>query len=508
MSVFTFEFDWLLFLPFVLGFARLGAYIWLKYIPSLFYRPYVQYEEINDMRIDPNENVKQFTKKDVTYVVPLYMFDPDFEKCLVSWLRNGPKKINLVSDATCYQDVVDIVEKTNTGDYYTEVNVINETMPGKRAALYSGYLQTDTEIICFVDDDVFHHDGFLDNLILPFNDKNKLMGGVSSKQVARPKINKGWNMWDVFMDMRLFQRMVEIKATTAFGGGSTCLSGRTMCYRKAVFDEQEDFEGNFLKETFNGALQLSGDDKCLTRMVINSKYDMYHQVTSKCCLTTKFEDPPVLFKQIMRWNRNTWRSDFKLLFAERNVWCKYPFLAIVMLDRFISPFSMWVGPFLISYAFIYTRNAFVLVAALAYLMLTRSIKMIPYFVTDRPRRPLWWVCYLPFFIIFQYYTAFLKIWALFTLKNRKWGNREVKVNKNNEIVRTQNDPSDLSEVKVIEYKKNKNDEERVLDNVHLHIANDEEEYKPKLKLSDFPEEADATNTLIITDSENVDYVIR
>ena len=50
-----------------------------------------------------------------------------------------------------------------------------------------------------------------------------------------------------------------------------------------------------------------------------------------------------LFKQILRWSRNTIRSDFKALFLERNVWKKYPFLAIVMFDRFISPITMTLG---------------------------------------------------------------------------------------------------------------------------------------------------------------------
>lgn len=488
-SIYSFEFNWLMFLPFILGFARLGAFFCLKFIPSLFYRPYIKHEEINDMRIE-DDNKNEFSRQDITLVVPLYEFDPDFKKCLVSWLKNAPKKINLVADTTCYQDVIDIANEVMSNEFHTEVNIIEETKPGKRAALYSGYLQTDTKIICFVDDDVFHHEGFLDNLILPFNDKNKLMGGVGPKQVARPKLNSNWTMWNIFMDMRLFQRMTEVKATTAMGGGATCLSGRTMCYRKAVFDELDDFESDFLKETFMGALQLSGDDKCFTRMVINSRYDMYHQVTSKCCLTTKFEDPPVMFSQIMRWNRNTWRSDFKLLFAERTVWCKYPFLAIVIFDRFISPFSMWTGPFLISYAFFITGNFFVLIAALAYLIFTRSLKMIPYFFFDKPKRPKWWIVFMPFFIIFQYYTAWLKIKALFTLKNRKWGNREVKVNKNNEIVRTNESNTNES---------NTNED----NSLEIVVLNDNK-YKPTYTfdtMNDSP-----TNSVVTTESENITYI--
>lgn len=426
-----FTFDPILFFPFILGIYRINSYIFLKFIPSLLYKPY-KTEDIKP------ETIK-YKNKDVTYVVPLYQSDLDFEYCLKSWITNNPKKIILVVDYTSYKQIYDIVEKVKEEydeELIPEIEVVEEFKPGKRNALFTGYGKTDTDIIAFVDDDVYHHDGYLENLLLPFNDEKKNIGGVSSKQMARPKPNDDWNIWDIFMDMRLHQRMVEVRATTLIGGGATCISGRTMSFRKSLLDEKEDFEDYFLKETFMGKLQLSGDDKCLTRLCINSDYGMYHQVSEHCCLTTKFEDPPVLLKQILRWGRNTWRSDFKLLFLERKVWCKYPFLSILMLDRFISPFSMLTGPVLITITLIFSSNYFILVAALVYIILTRSLKMIPYFFADKPARPKLWILFIPAFIIFQYFTAILKIYSLFTLGNRKWGNREIKVNKDDEIVRT------------------------------------------------------------------------
>ena len=77
--------------------------------------------------------------------------------------------------------------------------------------------------------------------------------------------------------MRLYQRYLEYRATTFMGGGSTCLSGRTMAYRTQLF-RFDGFKNYFLNEHFAGQLQLSGDDKCLTRLCIMSDYKMCHQI--------------------------------------------------------------------------------------------------------------------------------------------------------------------------------------------------------------------------------------
>lgn len=81
--------------------------------------------------------------------------------------------------------------------------------------------------------------------------------------------------------MRLYQRYLEYRATTFMGGGSTCLSGRTMAYRTQLF-RFDGFKNYFLNEHFAGQLQLSGDDKCLTRLCIMSDYKMWHQICEVC----------------------------------------------------------------------------------------------------------------------------------------------------------------------------------------------------------------------------------
>lgn len=435
MISFDAEFNEWIFLPFIIGIYRLLSYLILKAIPAFFYKPY--------RKNDGNNYSNEFCQDDITMVVPIYQADDDFEICLISWIKNRPKKIILVVDHTSYNEICTIVSTVDKGSHfnYVDIEVINQYAPGKRQALYDGYLRVNTKLIMFVDDDVLHPKNFLLNMLLPFNacddnNKNKMIGGVGAKQMARPKPNQKWNIWDILMDMRLYQRMIEMKATTTMGGGCACISGRTELYRMEIFTEFSNFEEYFLNEHFLGKKQLSGDDKCMTRICINSSFKMYHQISQETCLTTKFEDPPVLFKQILRWSRNTIRSDIKALLIERNVWKKYPFLALVMCDRFIAPVSMIVGVLFIIIGTLTSGNLFIITAGFIYIFMVRTFKIIPYFTLVEKTRPLKWFKYVPAFIIAQYGGALMMIWAAFSLNNRKWGNREVKVDDDNNIVRT------------------------------------------------------------------------
>lgn len=462
MSYFEIEYNkWLIF-PAILGIWRLSSYIILKAIPSILYKPYTK----NNAKYS-----NEFSIKDITMVVPVYQADLDFSSCFESWIINNPYRILLIVDYTSFNEINKIILNIKNSKFYIHyqldkfityeenvkklhslytiykdtdiiyLEVVNQELPGKRQALYDGYLQVNTKLILYVDDDVFYPEDFLENLILPMNaldknNNNKLIGGIGAKQMGRPKPNKNWNMWDIIMDMRLYQRMIEIRATTKIGGGSACISGRTELYRMAVFQECSNFKEYFLNEYFLGKKQLSGDDKCMTRICINSRYNMYHQISSKTCLTTKFEDPPILFKQILRWARNTIRSDFKALLIEKNIWKKYPFLSLIMIDRFIAPFSMITGLIILIIGTIIKKNLFIITLGLAYIVIVRICKLIPYFTCVENKRPLTWIIYIPLFILAQYAGAIMTIFAMTTLKNRKWGNREIEVDDDNNIIRT------------------------------------------------------------------------
>lgn len=79
--------------------------------------------------------------------------------------------------------VLNIVETVNPRS--TIIRVVEESKPGKRAAMYTGLAYVDTEITVFADDDALYGPAVLKSLIMPF--KDPAMGGCGTRQIARPK---------------------------------------------------------------------------------------------------------------------------------------------------------------------------------------------------------------------------------------------------------------------------------------------------------------------------------
>ena len=69
---------------------------------------------------------------------------------------------------------------------------------------------------------------------------------------------------------------------------------------------------------------ISGDDKFMTRWLVSHGWKMHMQVSPECTLATTFKADSKFFMQILRWTRNTWRSDCKSLVFERHIWTRYP----------------------------------------------------------------------------------------------------------------------------------------------------------------------------------------
>ena len=93
-----FHFDPVLFLPLWIGLWRWGAYLILKLIPSLMYKPIPISEELEQGHLPVSTQM-------MTMIIPVYMPEPGFEECLQSWVDNRPKTIVVVVDTNSYQQV-------------------------------------------------------------------------------------------------------------------------------------------------------------------------------------------------------------------------------------------------------------------------------------------------------------------------------------------------------------------------------------------------------------------
>ena len=375
--------------------GALGAFRWLmwlaKRIPALFYRP-----------------IENDYNPSATIVTPVYNEDPVlFRRAIESWIANKPDRIIAVidvTDTTCMQIAAE----------YPQIDVIPIDIPGKRAALAAGVDATTTEIVVLVDSDVIWEPDVLKKIKMPFIDPK--IGGVGTRQNMYPSDGKRPTLWerlaDIYLDIRYSD---EVPATTRWGRAVSCLSGRTAAYRTKLLQSLRE---PFLNETFWGTHCMSGDDKRYTTLVLQNGYHTWNQLNARVYSTFK-PDFKGFQKQRIRWSRNSFRSDLRALWQGWG-W-RYPYLAVMLIDKTIAPFTLLVGPIVLLIS-IALGNWSLVVALLIWWHVSRAVKIMPHLI----RKPEDWLI-LPVFVVMNYYMSLVKAYALFTIREHKWLTRAVAV---------------------------------------------------------------------------------
>jgi cellulose synthase/poly-beta-1,6-N-acetylglucosamine synthase-like glycosyltransferase len=394
--------DYLYWVPLgVLGVVRWAFWL-VRRIPATLYRPVH-----NDHRAA------------MSVVVPVYQEDPRiFELAITSWLQNEVDEVILVIDES------DVRCQEVAARY--PVTVIVTGVPGKRDALRKGWEAASTEIVALVDSDVIWADNAADELMMPFADPR--VGGVASRQNVYDPNGFLSRVNDMYLDYRYFD---ENAAQTYLGRAVSCISGRTAVYRRELLLEISD---EFMSETFLGVPCLSGDDKCLTRLILARGHDTVMQRTARVWSTFP-SDASTFVKQRMRWSRNTWRSDIAALFLERWAW-RRPYLALTMLDKMVATFTVLVAPVYMVLAIVEHRWLFVL-ALFIWWWVSRSAKLLPHL----RRRPSSFLL-VPAFVGVTFVMAVVKIYALATIRRQRWLTRQVEV-VDGEVVRTSQTSDDV-----------------------------------------------------------------
>lgn len=163
--------------------------------------------------------------------------------------------------------------------------------------------------------------------------------------------------------------------------------------------------------------------------MVSHGWKTYIQVCPEAELLSTMKPDWRFLKQVLRWTRNTWRSDIRSVFKERYIWTSHPFVAYSMVDKFINPLTLLVGPCLVLYLIVKSTKEVenggyhlpawnIILSYFVWIMATRTAKLLPH-LWFRPQD----IIYVPAFILFGYYFAIMKIYALFTLHETGWGTR-------------------------------------------------------------------------------------
>jgi len=341
----------------------------------------------------------------VSIVTPVYNEDPNvFQKALESWIHNKPDEIVAVIDHTdkaCIEKFKEFQEENKNS------TLIITKRPGKREALADGIRVAKYDIIALVDSDTIWDPNIKNTLLFPFADP--LVGGVGPRQDVLDTNTLARRLFNIHLDHRYFDEMTYLAVVA---DAVTCISGRTALYRKeAINDLCEELE----KETFWGAKCISGDDKCITRLVQERGWKVRYQANARV-LTPGTPDLLTFFKQQTRWARNSYRSDLKSLLSKW-IWKKEKFLTYHMIDRFTQPFTLILGPIYFIFSIIW-GHWLIAGILLSWWYVSRGIKLYPH-LKHHPSD----ILILPFYILYTYLMATLKIYAIVTIGTQGWVTR-------------------------------------------------------------------------------------
>jgi cellulose synthase/poly-beta-1,6-N-acetylglucosamine synthase-like glycosyltransferase len=277
----------------------------------------------------------------VTIIVPTIDAGEEFREAAFSWLEGEPKEIIIVTEEKMKGPLMELAQSVAPD----KIRVLTVPFANKRLQMAHGIRNTTTDIIVFADDDAIWPPTLLPSVLSCFEDQQ--IGGVGTSQRVKPCGDR-MTVWEVLAAFRLTIRNIEIASSTHIDGGIPCLSGRTAAYRTVILKDP-DFLHGFTNDFWLGKYHLnSGDDKFLTRWMVSHGWNTYVQVHKDAELLSTMKPNWRFLKQVLRWTRNTWRSDFRSVFTERHVWTKHPYVAYTMVDKFINPLTLMVGPVLVS----------------------------------------------------------------------------------------------------------------------------------------------------------------
>jgi cellulose synthase/poly-beta-1,6-N-acetylglucosamine synthase-like glycosyltransferase len=312
--------------------SRFYRYLWycIRLLASWAYRP-----------VPLPQNPTYIASEDVTIIVPTIDAGEEFKEAAHSWLVGKPKEIIIVTEEKMQGPLQDLANAVDP----ERIRVLTVPFANKRLQMSHGIKNTTTDIIVFADDDAIWPPTLLPYTLACFEDQK--VGGVGTSQRVQPCGEK-FTVWEVLAAFRLSIRNIEISSSTHIDGGLPCLSGRTAAYRTVILKDPEFLHG-FTHDYWLGKYHLnSGDDKFLTRWMISHGWSTYVQVCKEAELLSTMKPNWRFLKQVLRWTRNTWRSDLRSLFMERYIWTSHPYVAYTMVDKLFNPFTLLVGPVLVA----------------------------------------------------------------------------------------------------------------------------------------------------------------
>ncbi|KAK3938919.1 Hyaluronan synthase [Diplogelasinospora grovesii] len=376
----------------------------------------------------PKKNNPKYTSEDVTVIIPtIHNVFSELLPSLESIVACKPAKLILVTTWNKNEALERVAAKLRSPDRKspTVIEVLHVDKANKRLqvcrALEDDHVQT--PITVMADDDVTWPSTLMPWLLAPFEDER--MGGVGTCQrVKRVSGDLTTRIFNWLGAAYIERRNFEISATHNIDGGTSCMSGRTGAYRTEILKSYGFLEG-FKQEKWGRYILNADDDNFVTRWLVANQWKTWIQYELECEIETTLENSTKFLYQCSRWARSNWRSNWTSLVHERYVitqqpWCTYAlhmatFTSLAFLFDPLILYSCWLA----TENWQPTNRHALLAAEIIFMFsFTKVVKLMGLF-----RRNPKDIIYLPVSILFGYFHGFIKLYALFTLKETSWGSR-------------------------------------------------------------------------------------
>jgi len=375
-----------LWLPF--GFLGLIAWtVWLgrRFLTS-FYRPIV------------NDHWEE-----ASVVAPCFREEPEIlEAAVRTWLLAGAYQVVLVFPE---DDNYALARAKDAFCMEPRVRHVTADTTDKRLLLEVGIRAASREIVVLSDSDTVWEEDLLRNLVMPFADPS--VGGVGTRQRV---LEAHASMWRRAADWQLDAKYLTYVPAMARKGGVSCLSGRTVAYRRPALLEVLP---ELVNETFRGRRCISGDDGRLTWLFLNRGYKTAYQQNA-VAWTMMPDTARGFFMQRLRWSRNSYRCYLRAVF--RGWLFHQPAITIVsVLQGLVSPLSLTIGFVFVGLAI--SRGDMLAMGVWAAWILTgRGIRAIDH-LREQPRN----IVLLPLMtVIILFVMTALKYYTFFTMNKQAW----------------------------------------------------------------------------------------
>ena len=266
------------------------SYVWILFLYKLLlarkYKPYTT----------------AYTSS-VSVIIPVYNEPSRILKNVLNSLKTNLSDLKEIIIALDYRDKHAMeVLKEYKKELRKKLHILIIKEKGKRVAVATGLKKAKGDIAVIMDSDTTLCDSkTISDLIKPFADP--LVGGVSTNQRINMNphndLKKRFGDWMESMRCHLSFPAMSVKGVVG------CLPGRCIAFRRKLLLSHLDTD--FLNETFRSVKCETGDDRCLTNIVLRQGYKAVYQSTARV-LTEAPSTWKSFLKQQLRWIRSSRRE--------------------------------------------------------------------------------------------------------------------------------------------------------------------------------------------------------